>query len=281
MSSSTFHGWARPGPVPPGGPAVEPGETLDAICGHYRIVQYADGHRFSTDDVLAAWYGTQWAPRAARIADLGSGIGSLALVAAWRLPGATLVTLEAQSRSVRLARKSVAWNGLEERVTVLEGDLRDEAIFAGLEPFDLVLGSPPYRPPGTATEPAHPQALRARMETRGSVADYAATAARILAPGGLFAFVFSWSGRGRAIEGLQSAGLTLLRVRGVIFRETEEPSIGLFAAIRTGDVPASFRRTLPVEERPITTRTASGAFHPEFGAIRMSFGFPPGHEEGE
>src|SRR3954447_20507577 len=78
--STHYRGWARPGPVPPGGVDVEPGETLDYISGYFRIFQYEGGHRFSTDDVLTAWYGTQWAPRVARAADLGSGIGSVALV---------------------------------------------------------------------------------------------------------------------------------------------------------------------------------------------------------
>lgn len=281
VTRSHFHGWIRPGPLPPEGPPLEPGETLDALSGHYRIFQYAEGHRFSTDDVLAAWYGTSWVPRAGRIADLGSGIGSLALVAAWRLPGSSIVTVEAQARSVRLARKSAAWNGVDGRMKIIEGDLRDEAVLAGEPPFDLVLGSPPYRQAGTATEAMHPQAVSARIETRGDVSDYAAAAARILAHGGLFAFVFPWPDRDRALEALQRAGLALLHVRGVVFLEGEAPSIGLFAAIRDGDVPASFRRRLPIEEPPITTRLASGAFHPEYGAIRMSFGFPPGHEPGE
>ena len=64
-----FKGWAKPGPIPPGAlapPAVPPEETLDAISGHFRIFQLRDGHRFSTDDVLTAWYGTSWAPTASR-----------------------------------------------------------------------------------------------------------------------------------------------------------------------------------------------------------------------
>lgn len=260
---------------------MEAGETLDALCGHYRIFQYAEGHRFSTDDVLAAWYGTRWVPRAARVADLGSGIGSLALVAAWRLPGAHIVMVEAQRRSAHLARKSAAWNGVAERMRILEGDLRDPRVLAGEDPFDLVLGSPPYWRPGTATEAMHPQAVAARIETRGDVSDYAAAASSILAPGGLFAFVFPWPDRERAFEALRRAGLTLLHIRSVVFLEGASPSIGLFAAIRAGDIPSSFRRRLPIEEPPITTRLTTGAFHPEYGAIRMSFGFPPGHESGE
>src|SRR3954465_3448018 len=104
-----------PGIVPPGAhavPEVAPGETLDAISGHFRIFQLRKGHRFSTDDVLAAWYGTSWAPSAGRVLDLGSGIGSVGMIAAWRLPGARVVTIEAQDESVRLAKKSAEYNGL-------------------------------------------------------------------------------------------------------------------------------------------------------------------------
>ena len=120
-----YRGWRRPGPVPPGGIEPDEGETLDFICGHFRIFQYAKGHRYSTDDVLTAWYGTSNAPRVDRAADLGSGIGSVATIAAWKLPGATFCTVEAQEISLRLARKSMRYNGLDSRVTLYHGDLRD------------------------------------------------------------------------------------------------------------------------------------------------------------
>src|SRR5207248_3005801 len=82
-----FKEWAKPGVIPPGAygaPEVAPNETLDAISGHFRIFQLRDGHRFSTDDVLTAWYGTTWAPSPARVLDLGAGIGSVGMIAAWR-----------------------------------------------------------------------------------------------------------------------------------------------------------------------------------------------------
>ena len=148
-----YRGWRRPGPVPPGGVDVEEGESLDVISGSYRIFQYERGHRYSTDDVLTAWYGTAHAPRVERAADLGSGIGSVALICAWRLPGATFCTVEAQEISIRLARKTIRYNGLESRFTLYHGDLRDPSILANEAPFDLVTGSPPYFPSGTATEP--------------------------------------------------------------------------------------------------------------------------------
>jgi tRNA1(Val) A37 N6-methylase TrmN6 len=268
-----YRGWRRPGPVPPRGVSAEPGETLDYLCGHFRIFQYERGHRYSTDDVLTAWYATQWAPRVDRAADLGSGIGSVALITAWRLPGAHFCTVEAQAMSAKLARKSIRYNGLESRFTVYEGDLRDPSILANEAPFDLVTGSPPYWPASAATGAAHPQAVPARIEIRGSVADYAATASRILAPGGVFVFVFPFIQLPRAEEAITSNGLVLLRRRDIVFKEGETPMISLFAAHRAADIPPGRE---PWIEPPLIIRTVNGSVHPEYAAIRMSFGFPPG-----
>lgn len=271
---SEYRGWRRPGPLPPGGVEVEDGETLEYISGSFRIFQCAKGHRYSTDDVLTAWYGTSHAPRVERAADLGSGIGSVALVCAWRLPGATFCTVEAQEISIRLARKSVRYNGLESRFMLYHGDLRDASLLAGEAPFDLVTGSPPYWPPGTAMEAEHPQAVPARIEVRGSIVDYARAAARILAPGGLFAFVFPTAQLDRALGALSDARLTLIRRRDVVFREGDPPLVTLFAASRAEDIPPSYQ---PLVEPPLTIRRRDGSTDPEYSAIRMSFGFPPGN----
>jgi tRNA1(Val) A37 N6-methylase TrmN6 len=269
-----YRGWRRPGPVPPGGLMPEEGETLDFICGHFRIFQFAKGHRYSTDDVLTAWYGSTHAPRVDRAADLGSGIGSVALISAWRLPGATFCTVEAQEMSIRLARKTMEYNGLTSRFTLYHGDLRNESVLASELPFDLVTGSPPYFPPGTAMAADHAQAVPARIEVRGSVADYAKTAARILAPGGLFAFVFPTAQIERALQAMDDAKLKLIRRRDIVFKEGDTPLITLFAASRAEDIPPTYEALV---EPPLTIRTKDGGVDPEYSAIRMSFGFPPGN----
>ncbi|MGZ4809898.1 MAG: tRNA1(Val) (adenine(37)-N6)-methyltransferase [Thermoanaerobaculia bacterium] len=270
----SYRGWVRPGPLPPGGIEPGEGETLDYLCGHYRIFQYAKGHRYSTDDVLTAWYGTTCAPRVERALDLGSGIGSVALIAAWRLPGAQFVTIEAQEASIRLARKSVTYNGLESRFTLLHGDLRDTGILRGHAPFDLVFGSPPYFPPGTAVAADHEQAVGARIETRGDLRDYARAATSVLAPGGVFSFVFPAAQSERVMAALAEHALSVVRRRDVVFREGDAPLIALFAASRSKDVPATFAAAV---EPPLTVRMRDGSVATEYSAIRMSFGFPPGN----
>lgn len=273
-----FKGWTRPGPVPPGGMEPEADETLDGLCGRWRIFQKARGHRFSVDDLLTAWYGTTWCPRADRIADLGSGIGSVALAAAWRCPGAVVHTVEAQGQSAALARKSIQYNGAGDRVFVHEGDLRDPEVLQGEPPFDLVLGTPPYWPEGSRVAAAHTQAVPARLEVRGTIADYACAAARLLAPGGIFACVFPNDQRDRALAGLREAGLLCLHRREVIFKEGEPYGIDLFAAARREDLPEAFeaRAQCPDIEPPILIRQADGSVDPAIARIRLAVGFPPG-----
>ncbi len=274
---SVFKGWTRPGPTVPGGLEPETGETLDWLCGHYRIFQYAKGHRFSVDDLLTAWYGTTWCPRPERIADLGSGIGSVGMAAAWRCPGAVVHTVEAQDISARLARKSVVVNGLQDRYCIHEGDLREDSLLP-FGPFDLVLGSPPYWATSDRKSAEHPQAVPARLEVRGTIADYALAAAKLLAPGGLFACVFPNDQRERARTAYAGADLLLLHEREVIFKEGEPYGILLLAGSRRADLPPDFeaKAQLPEVEAPITIRRADGSVHPSIALARLAIGFPPG-----
>ena len=281
---SHFKGWAKPGPIPPGAsstPDVPAGETLDAISGHFRIFQLRDGHRFSTDDVLTAWYGTSWAPSASSVLDLGSGIGSVGMIAAWRLPGARVVTIEAQEESVRLARKSAAYNGLESRYDIRHGDFRERSKrgpegppLRADERFDLVLGSPPYFPAGTGIEGDHPQKVACRFELRGDIADYTRTAAEHLGAGGVFACVFPEEQLARLETAARNASLTVVRRRPVVFKEGEAPLVALFALMRATDLPEPMRVRTWVEP-PLVIRAADGRVHPEYSAVKLSIGFPP------
>jgi tRNA1Val (adenine37-N6)-methyltransferase len=272
-----FKGWAKPGTIPPGAhatPEVAADETLDALSGHFRIFQLRGGHRFSTHDVLTAWYGTVWAPSATRVLDLGSGIGSVGMIAAWRLPGASFVTVEAQEQSVALAKKSVTYNGLTDRYEIRLGDFRSDGALRPDEMFDLVLGGPPYFPVGSGIEGDHPQKVACRFELRGDISDYVAVAARHLAAGGVFACVFPEDQRERVEHAAADGDLTIVRRRPVIFSEGEPPLIGLFSMMRATDLPPHMRGR-PWTEPPLVIRCADGSVHPEYAAVKLAVGFPP------
>lgn len=273
-----FKGWKIPGPDVPGGVAVREGETLDALSGQYKIFQLKKGHRFSTDDVIVAWYGTSHGLRAERVLDLGSGLGTVAMIAAWRLPFAKFVTVEAQEQSQELQLRSLEYNGLLDRVDSRRADFRDAGVFHGPhEQFDLVLGSPPYFPLEAGVHGDHPQKIACRFEVRGTVADYLRVAHERLAPGGMASVVFPIdpaAQRERVYEGARKAGLAVLRERPVALLEGATPLLGLFLFMRQEDLPAEFPRETFVEP-VLTIRRKDGTVDPEYSIAKLSIGFPP------
>ena len=98
-----------------------------------------------------------------------------------------------------------------------------------------------------------------------------------LAPGGVFAFVFPALQRDRALSAIAEANLKLVRRRDVVFKEGEAPLITLFAASRSEDIPATYEAWI---EPPLIIRMGDGSVSPEYSAVRLSIGFPPGNVPG-
>lgn len=192
--------------------------TSDAVTASFRLVQRRRGHRFSLDDLATAWEAVHAAPGATSFVDLGCGVGSVLLMVAWRIAGARGFGIEAQDVSIDLARRNVRENGLEARVRLLHGDLREVTREWPHGPHDLVTGTPPYLPLGTATASPDPQRAAARLELRGGVEDYLAAAARVVSPEGVVVVCADGRAPERVIGGAAAAGLVPVRRLDVVPR---------------------------------------------------------------
>jgi hypothetical protein len=78
----------------------------------------------------------------------------------------------------------------------------------------------------------------------------------------------------RIEEAAQQAELAIVRRRPVVFKEGEEPLVGLFVMMRRADLPETTRERTWVEPALII-RTADGRVHPEYSVVKLSIGFPP------
>lgn len=241
-------------------------ETLDKLIGTWRVWQLRRGHRFSTDDLVTAWRASLALPGAKRLLDLGCGIGSVGLSTLNHVgEDATLVGVEAQEVSVGLVRRTVETNGLQHRVRIVHGDLRDPAVVEGR--FDLVTGSPPYVPVGTGVISENPQRAGARIELRGSVYDYCEAAARWMAPGGRFAFVMA-AADPRTEDAPVKAGLTVVERFEYVFGRSRRPHIATLVCARASEVPPGFARSTG----RLVIRGEDGEWTEEYQAFRKVMG---------
>ena len=164
-------------------------ERIDDLQqGGLRVIQRADAFRFGTDAVLLADFA---APRRHdRVCDLGTGTGIIPLLLYARENTISADAVEIQPDMADMAARSMAMNGLNEKIRVLPGDLRSIRTLLPHARYDLVTCNPPYgKAGGTLLNPDASKRL-ARHEESCDIEDVACAAAWLLQNGGRLCCVF-------------------------------------------------------------------------------------------
>lgn len=157
-------------------------ESLDdLILGDLQVIQATRGYRFSLDAVLLANF-ADTSPR--HVVDLGAGSGVISLILAWRAPQASFTLVEIQASMADRASRSIVLNGLEERVKVIEGDIRDiETIMRG-GCADLVISNPPFWKKGEGKISSNREEAIARHELNLNLEELVQKGTYLLRQGG-------------------------------------------------------------------------------------------------
>ena len=160
-------------------------ERLDELQRNgYKIIQNPDKFCFGMDAVLLCAFAR--AKKTDTLLDLGTGTGIIPLLMEARYGCSHLTGLEIQPESADMAARSVALNGLEEKIEIVTGDIKEaDKIFASAS-FDCITCNPPYMiGQHGLTNPEEPKAI-ARHELLCAFRDVARQAGKLLKPGGLF-----------------------------------------------------------------------------------------------
>lgn len=141
-------------------------------------------------------------PAAARVADVGTGSGCLAITLAAERPSWRLYATDISTDALEVARRNARRHGVEGSIT-----FQDAALLGTVPPCDLIVSNPPYVPEGdraqlqpeVAFEPA--EALFAGPDGLAVIRPLLGAAAVRLAPGGWLLFEFGF-GQAEAIRRL-------------------------------------------------------------------------------
>jgi tRNA1Val (adenine37-N6)-methyltransferase len=214
---------------------LRPGERLDDLGrGGLRIIQHPGRFPFAMDPVLLAHFVRL--RRRDRALDLGTGCGVIPLLLAAKYPEAHIVGLELQPETAEMAARSVALNGLQDRVRIDCGDYRQVAALYGHGKFDVVTMNPPYREPGRGR--ISPEAGRAvaRHELSGTLADAVKAAAIAVKFGGRVAVVFLAERLADLMVEFRAHRLEPKRLRLVQPRQGKPANLVLVEAVKGGGV---------------------------------------------
>ena len=99
-----------------------PGERLDELHrNNYFIIQNPQRFCFGMDAVLLSGF-AKVHPKE-HVIDLGCGNGIIPILLEARTKGAHFTGLEIQEESVDMARRSVSYNHLENKITIIQGEI--------------------------------------------------------------------------------------------------------------------------------------------------------------
>ena len=185
---------------------------------------------FGTDAVLLAAFAAP-KPRE-RVCDLGTGCGILPLLWQSTEGGPRVDAVECWPATAALAARSVAENGLQERITVWEQSWNDLTLPAGA--YDRVTCNPPYFPAGSGkTSLSAPRRL-ARHETGDTLQEVVGAAARLLRVGGHFCLCHRPERLPDVLATLREQGLEPKRLQWCHGRVDLPPFLFLCDAVRGG-----------------------------------------------
>lgn len=230
-------------------------ERIDDLQrNHYRIIQDSGRFCFGMDAVLLSGFAK--AKEGDQVLDLGTGTGIIPILMEAKTRADHLTGLEIQPDSADMARRSVKLNGLEKKIDIVTGDIKEADSLFGAASFDVVTCNPPYMTEHHGiTNPNSPKAI-ARHELLCTLEDVIRVSSRLLKPGGNFFMVHRPFRLADIIVLLRQYKLEPKRMKLVYPFVDKEPNMVLIEANRGG-------RAAMTVEKPLIVYKEQGVYTDE------------------
>ena len=228
---------------------LKPGERLDELQRNgYRIIQDPGRFCFGMDAVLLAGFAK--VKPGERVVDLGTGTGIIPILLEARSKGASFTGLEIQPESADMAKRSVALNGLQDRIDIVEGDIKDASKIFGASSFHVVTTNPPYMTAQHGLTNVYEAKTIARHEVLCNLEDIIRESARLLMPGGRFYMVHRPFRLAEIISLMVQYRMEPKRMRLVYPYVDREPNMVLIEGLRGGKSRMTVEKPLIVYKEP-------------------------------
>lgn len=227
---------------------IAEGERLDDLQNGYKIIQDVKDFCFGIDAVLLAWFAR--VKPGARILDMGSGNGIVPLLLRARYGQVHITGLEIQEKSAAIARRSVAYNHLEDDIDIVTGDIKEAAAIFGKASFSVVTVNPPYMTGGHGLVNERSSKTIARHEVLCSLEDVISQASLLLQERGKFYMVHRPFRLAQIMSLMVKYNLEPKRMQLVHPYIDKEPNMVLIEGLRGGSSRITVEKPLIVYRKP-------------------------------
>lgn len=225
------------------------GERLDDLeCKGYQIIQNQNWFCFGTDAVLLSWFVK--VRKSESVLDMGTGTGIIPILLEAKTPGKQFVGLEIQEAIADMARRSVAFNGLEHKIQIQTGDIKEASKLFGGASFHIVTSNPPYMSANTGVQNIDASKAAARHEIYCTLEDVVREASKVLKANGRFYMVHRPERLGDIMEAFIKYKFKLKRIQSVHPMAGKEASLILIEAVRYGNPYVKVEAPIILYERP-------------------------------
>jgi len=234
--------------------------------GGIKLISTDKAFALGTDAVLLSAFADTAGAKTA--CDLGTGSGVIAMLLARENPKLNVTGIEIQPESAEIARLNADVNGLSDRVSIVEADLREHRKLGCAGGYDLVVANPPYFPVGSGKSSKAENIAAARDERLCTLADICMAAAYFTRWGGKFAIVHRPERLSEVFCEMSKNGMEPKRLRFVQETNASLPNLILVEGRRGGNPGLTI-------ERPLIIRGPDGS---ETGEIKKIYHRQAGKE---
>ena len=228
-------------------------ERLDDLERNgYKIIQNPNKFCFGMDAVLLSGFAN--VKKGETVLDMGTGTGIIPILLEAKTEGKHFTGLEIQEESADMARRSVAYNHLEDKIDIVTGDIKTASEIFPKGSFDVITSNPPYMTNLHGIKnPEAPKAI-ARHEVLCTLDDLVREASRLLRSGGRFYLIHRPFRLVEIFQTLTAYKLEPKRMKLVYPFVDKEPNMVMIEAVRGG------KSMIKVEE-PLIVYKEPGVYH--------------------
>lgn len=229
--------------------SLHPGERLDDLQRNgYKIIQNENKFCFGMDAVLLSGFAN--VKEGENVLDLGTGTGIIPILLAGKTKGRHFTGLEIQSCSADMAARSVKYNHLEDRISIVEGDIKEAGKVFEPASFDVITSNPPYMTGQHGMVNPDEEKAIARHEICCTLEDVISQTAKLLRVGGRFYLVHRPFRLAEIIHMLVEYRLEPKRMKLVYPFVDREPNMVLIESVRGGKSRITVEKPLIVYQKP-------------------------------